>query len=100
MELKEFISESIKQIVDGLIEGQQYIKEKSPNSEGVSNNYRKINFDIGVQSSEGNKDDVGGKITVAQIFQVGGKTESNSSIVNTNRIQFDVLIAIDHKQYR
>jgi len=97
MELKEFISESIKQITDGLVEGHKYIKGKSPKSEGISNGYRKINFDIGVQSSEGDKADVGAKITVAQVFQVGGKTESNSSIINTNRIQFDVLISIDHE---
>ncbi|RTY78838.1 hypothetical protein EKL97_13665 [Flavobacterium sp. LS1P28] len=96
MELKEFISESIKQITDGLIEGHQYIKQKSPASEGIESGYRKIHFDIGVQSNEGNKDDIGGKITVAQIFQVGGKTENSSSIINTNRIQFDVLIAINH----
>ncbi|RED22456.1 hypothetical protein BD847_3085 [Flavobacterium cutihirudinis] len=99
MELKEFISESIKQITDGLIEGHNYIKQKSPTSEGVENGYRKIHFDIGVQSNEGNKDDIGGKITVSQIFQVGGKTESSSSTINTNRIQFDVLIAISHKKY-
>lgn len=98
MELKEFISELIKQIADGLVEGHQYIKEKSPNSEGIESGYRKIHFDIGVQSSEGNKDNIGGKITVAQIFQVGGKTESNTSIINTNRIQFDVLIAINHRK--
>jgi hypothetical protein len=97
MELKEFISESIKQITDGLIEGNQYIREKSPNSEGIESGYRKIHFDIGVQSNEGNKDNVGGKITIAQIFQVGGKTENSSSTINTNRIQFDVLIAINHK---
>jgi len=95
MELKDFISESIKQITDGLLEGHEYIQKKSKDSEGVRNEYRKINFDIGVQSSEGNKDDAGGKITVAQIFQVGGKTESNSSVINTNRIQFDVLIHIN-----
>ncbi len=98
MELKEFISESIKQITDGLIDGHQYIIEKSPNSEGVESGYRRIHFDIGVQSSEGNNDNIGGKITVAQIFQVGAKTEANSSVVNTNRIQFDVLIAIKHKR--
>lgn len=97
MELKDFISESIKQITDGLLEGNRYIKEKAPSSDGVRNDYRKINFDIGVQSSEGNKGDVGGKITVANIFQAGAKTESNSSIINTNRIQFDVLIHIDSK---
>jgi len=96
MELKEFISESIKQITDGLIEGHDYIKKKSPRSDGIENGYRKIHFDIGVQSSEGITDDIGGKITVAQIFQVGGKSESNISTINTNRIQFDVLIAINH----
>jgi hypothetical protein len=96
MELKEFISESIKQITDGLIEGHKYIKEKSPNSIGVENGFRRINFDIGVQSSEDNKDDVVGKITVANIFQAGGKSEISSSTINTNRIQFDVLIAIKH----
>ena len=94
MELKEFISESIKQITDGLIEGHEYIKTKSPKADGVENGYKRIHFDIGVQSSEGNKDDVGGKITVAQIFQVGGNTENTTSTINTNRIQFDVLISI------
>jgi hypothetical protein len=97
MELKEFISESIKQITDGLVEGHQYIKGKSPRSDGVGNGYKKIHFDIGVQSSEGDKADVGAKITVAQVFQIGGKTESNSSIINTNRIQFDVQISINHE---
>jgi hypothetical protein len=48
MELKEFISESIKQITDGLIEGHEYIKEKSSRSQGIENGYRKIHFDIGV----------------------------------------------------
>lgn len=97
MELKDFISESIKQITDGLIEGHDYVQQKSPGSEGIQNGYRRINFDIGVQSSEGNKDDIGGKITVAQIFQAGAKSENSSSTINTNRIQFDVLIAIRHK---
>lgn len=97
MELKEFISETLKQITDGLMEGHQYIKDKSQNAEGIESGYRRIHFDIGVQSNEGSKADVGGKLTVAQIFQVGGKTESNSSTVNSNRIQFDVLVHISHK---
>lgn len=97
MELKDFISESIKQITDGLIEGHEYIQQKSPGAEGIENGYRKINFDIGVQSSEGNIDDIGGKITVAQIFQAGAKSENSTSTINTNRIQFEVLIALRHK---
>ena len=97
MELKEFISESLKQITDGLIESHDYIKQISPSSEGVENGYRRIHFDIGVQSNEGNAGEAGGKITVAQIFSVGAKAENSSSITNTNRIQFDVLISINYK---
>ncbi len=52
-----------------------------------------------MQSSEGNKDDIGGKITVAQIFQAGAKSENLSSTINSNRIQFDVLIGINHKKW-
>ncbi|WP_162343207.1 hypothetical protein [Cyclobacterium salsum] len=97
MELNEFISETIKQVTDGLMEGHEYVKEKSPDSGGIETGTSKINFDIGVQSNEGNVNDVGGKITVAQIFQLRGKSESNSSIQNVNRIQFDVTMHIDHK---
>lgn len=97
MDLKEFISESIKQITDGLIESHDYIKNKSAESEGVESGYRRINFDIAVQSKEGNQNDVGGKITVAQIFQVGAKSGTNSFTQNVNRIQFDVLIHINQK---
>jgi hypothetical protein len=96
MELNEFISETIKQITDGLIAGNQYIKEKSPGSEGVEDGYRRIHFNIGVQSTESDKGDIGGKITIAQIFQVGGKTENISSLTNTNRIKFNVLVQIKH----
>ncbi len=47
MELKEFISESIKQITDGLIEGHEYVQLKSPGSEGVQNGYRRISSTLG-----------------------------------------------------
>lgn len=97
MDLKDFVSESIKQITDGLIESHEYIKSKAPGSEGIEDGYRRLNFDIGVQSNEGNQNDVGGKITVAQIFQIGAKSETNSSTQNVNRIQFDVLVHIKQK---
>ncbi len=97
MDLKDFVSESIKQITDGLIESHDYIKSKSPGSQGVETGFKRINFDIGVQSNEGNQNDLGGKITVAQIFQMGTKSETNSSTQNVNRIQFDVQIHINQK---
>jgi hypothetical protein len=89
MELKEFISESIKQITDGLIDGHDYLKSKSPNSEGIEKGYRRINFDIAVQSSENNNDSIGGKIMVAQILNFGVKNENNSS--TSTQIEFNLM---------
>lgn len=94
MELKDFISNTISQITDGLIESNRYILEKSPGSEGVKDQYRKIFFDIAVTTNEGEKDKIGGSVSVAQFFKVGGSTESSIATLNSNRIQFDVYIHI------
>ena len=46
MELKEFVAESIKQIVDGLVEANDYILEKTNSSEGVRSDYKTIFYSI------------------------------------------------------
>lgn len=97
MELNEFISQTIKQITDGLIEGSQYIKEKSSGSEGVRDDYTRVNFDVAVTTNEGEKDKIGGKVSVAQIFSAGGSTESSNTTSNSSRIQFDILIHVRTK---
>lgn len=94
MELKVFIADTIKQIADGLVEGHKYVKEKSPRSEGVRSEYRRINFDVAVTTTEGEKDEVGGKVSVAQIFKVGGSAESSNATSNSSRIQFDIFIHV------
>lgn len=94
MELKDFISETIRQITDGIIEGDKYVKEHSKNTEGVRNQYTKINFDVGVTTNEEEKGKVGGKVSVIQIFNVGASTENATNVSNYNRIQFDLLIHV------
>lgn len=94
MQLKDFISETIKQITDGLLEGSAYVMEKSNSSEGVRLDYTKINFDVAVTSNEENKDDLGGKVTVVQVFSAGVSTSKSTNTSNHNRIQFEVLIAV------
>lgn len=51
MELNEFISQTIKQITDGLIEGSKYIREKSSGSEGIRDDYTRVNFDVAVTTN-------------------------------------------------
>jgi hypothetical protein len=94
MELKDFISGTIKEITDGILEGDKYVKDKSKNSEGVRSQYTKINFDVGVTTNEEEKGSIGGKVSVIQIFNVGASTENASKVSNFNRIQFELLINV------
>ncbi|ADF54394.1 hypothetical protein ZPR_4090 [Zunongwangia profunda SM-A87] len=97
MELKDFISETIKQITDGILEGNTYVKDKSNSSEGIRDQYTKINFDIAISTNEENKNDLGGKVTVVQVFNAGASSSKASSTTNQNRIQFEILAAINTK---
>lgn len=97
MELKDFISETIKQITDGILEGNSYVKEKSNSSEGIRNQYTKIDFDIAISTNEENKNDIGGKVTVVQVFNAGASSSTASTTTNQNRIKFEILAAINTK---
>lgn len=91
MELKDFISETIKQVTDGILEGSSYVKAKSNSSEGVRDQYTKIDFDIAITTNEENKDDLGGKVSVVQVFSAGASTSKSASTSSQNRIKFEVL---------
>ena len=94
MELKHFISETIKQITDGIIEGDRYVKEESKSTEGVRDQYTKINFDIGVSVNDEKSSEAGAKIAVAQVLNIGGGASKNSKITNENRVQFELMINV------
>ncbi|EKT3958549.1 hypothetical protein NTJ28_002565 [Flavobacterium psychrophilum] len=91
MELKDFISETIKQITDGILDGSSYVREKSKSSEGIRDQYTKIDFDIGITTNEENKDDLGGKVSVVQVFSAGASTSKSASTSSQNRIRFEVF---------
>lgn len=94
MELKDFISETIKQIADGILEGNSYIKKKSNIDEGIRDQYTKIDFDIAITTNEENKDNLGGKVSVVQVFSAGASTSKSASTSSQNRIQFEILAHI------
>ena len=95
MELKDFISETVKQITDGILEGNKYVREKSNSSEGIRNQFTKVIFDIAVTTNEEAIDKLGGKISVVQVFNVGASTESVNKTSNFNRIQFELLLSVN-----
>ena len=95
MELKEFISETLKQINDGLQEGSTYLKQKG--GEGVNDKYFNVAFDLAITTNNEENTGVGGKISVASIFKAGGEIEKNTSTSNYSRIQFHVPIHVKTK---
>lgn len=71
MDLKNFISETTKQIADRVIEGNEYVKKESNSKESVRNWYTTIQFDIAVTTNKENKKDLSGEISVIEIFNAG-----------------------------
>ena len=94
MELKEFISNTIAQITDGILEGHKYVAQKTEDKGYVRNQGTKVNFDVAVSSDEEEKEEVGGKISVVQIFGVGGSSSSVTKNSNHNRIQFEIIVHV------
>ena len=94
MELKEFITETIKQITDGMLDGSAYVQEKSGSSEGVRKQYTKVNFDIAITTTDEDKSNVGGKVSVIQVFHAGASSESANTTSNQSRIQFEIFLNV------
>ena len=109
MELKEFITQTLVQITEGVAEAQKQVKDTGCliNPEGVSfdgghikhgykNEYRqiqKIRMSIAVSVSE-NKDSKSGIGIVASVFKAGinsGESEINETV---NRIDFEIPVAL------
>lgn len=92
MELKEFISETLKQINDGLRDGSEYIQEKG--GDGAHNRPFNVAFDVALTTNNEETLAKGGKITVASIFQAGAEKEKTAATTNYSRIQFTVPVHV------
>lgn len=118
IELKDFISETIKQIFDGVTDAQEYAKEKggivspkvtlysnSPNFYSglahVTNSgpdlANMIEFDVAIAASEGTqtKNEVGAKLITVLGASMQGQSEVSSSTVS--RIKFVLPIVLPSK---
>ncbi len=108
MKLETFVSETIKQIVNGVVESQQSSQDTDaiicpertltslPNSEILKteksgNLVQMIDFDIAVTTTEGKGTSGGVGVFVGPIT-LGSKGKSESSNVSVNRIKFSVPI--------
>jgi hypothetical protein len=99
MDVKEFVSDMLKQIIDGVVDVQNNTSAVVVPHSGTCN---KINFDIAVTVVESKES--GGKAGIS-VYSIGagvtGKTESSSSTVS--RIKFEIPVELpkgDQVAYR
>ena len=111
MELKEFIKETLVQIIDGIKEAQNSIgadngeiipKLSTPKDKyEVSSEGRIIHniyFDVAVTATEGSEKKGGGGIKVASLIEIGGEGKRSESNVSQNQIQFHVPLTYPYSQ--
>jgi hypothetical protein len=93
MDIKEFVSESLRQITDSVLEHTNYSKTKRACNIDHQNRMQRVTFDIAVTVVE--EEGTEGKAGIS-VWSIGagvkGKSESSSSIVS--RIKFDIPIEI------
>jgi hypothetical protein len=93
MDVKDFVSDTLKQIIDGVVDAQEYAKEKDAVVVPYHDYQKNVSFDLAVTVVEGKETSGKAGISVWSIGAgVGGKTESSSSTVS--RIKFEIPIEL------
>lgn len=104
MDLKTFVAESLKQIAEGIKEGQAadtgawicplVTDESKPKAHAPNNNYpsvQEIDFDIAVTVTEDSRAEGGAKLSVVAVM-LGGKMETLSANSTVSRIRFSLPV--------
>jgi len=114
MKLQEFVNETLKEIIAGVKEAQEYAQSEgasvSPHILARGDNatihyvlkkdgthVEQIEFDVAVTSTEGSATEAGAGIFVAAIG-LGAKGKSDSSSSSISRIKFSIPLALPIQQ--
>ena len=96
LQLRDFVAETIKQVIDGVAAAQQYATTKraivNPQPSGLRR-VEAISFDVAVTAAKGTKTQ-GGVAVFAGAFGLGSKGQSEKSNQTINRIQFSVHVSL------
>lgn len=114
MELKDYISETIKQIVIGITDAQKTVKEmdviinpdktvgekgefwvpiKDTMSLRIERRVQVIEMDILIGVSESDTTSIGGKVGIS-VFGFGANSEGQKENTNQNRVKFSIPICL------
>jgi len=97
MELKMFVTETIKEIIEGVIDAQKQITSKLNHKVNGyvqigSDKMDNIEFDISITSSETKGDETKGGVFI-KVVDFGMKNNSSNNSSSTNRIKFNVPVS-------
>ncbi len=98
MELKVFVTETIKEIIEGVVEAQRaIIPALNYSNDGYvqigSESYIDVEFDVSVTSSESEGNEAKGGIFI-KVVDLGMKNTSINNSSATNRIKFKVPVVL------
>jgi len=93
MDIKEFVKESLRQIVEGVKEVQSEVADKSQIAP-IGNQLERVEFDIGVTVDEEETKDKGAGLSV-YCLKVGASGQTSASISSAHRIKFCVNIKFE-----
>lgn len=110
MKLKDFVAETLKEIVDGVVEAQEHYKEKggSVNSsrlayrtshgtqlwdESTGQPAQMVDFDVAVTTTEGSETKGGIGVFVGSVG-LGSQGKSDASNSSCSRIKFSVSVLL------
>ncbi|MEK6686370.1 MAG: hypothetical protein AABY99_08265 [Pseudomonadota bacterium] len=110
MKLKDFVAETLKEIVDGVVEAQKYYKEKGGSINSSSITFRtdhglqiwnsengqpvqQIEFDVAVTTTEGTETKGGIGVFVGPVG-LGSQGKSDATNSSSSRIKFSVPILL------
>ncbi|MFQ1828366.1 hypothetical protein ACK38R_20070 [Aeromonas veronii] len=100
MQLDEFVKTTIMQVVKGVSDAQEEAAEFGAvvNPRELEGKGRRketnIVFDVALTVTGTNSEEVGGKLTVASILNLGGKVTESDAQQETSRVQFDVAVSL------
>ena len=102
LQLRDFVAETIKQVIDGVATAQQYATSKhatvNPRPSRYSQRVESISFDVAVTAMKGAKTQ-GGIAVFTGMIGLGSKRQSEKSNETVNRIQFSVHVSLPIGDY-
>ncbi len=94
MKLQEFVNETLREIITGVKEAQEYAKDNNATvnaSPAIGTPIKEVEFDVAVTSTEGSEAQAGTGIFVAGLG-LGAKGKLDTSNSSVTRIKFSIPV--------